>query len=314
MTSTVFVDQQTAIMAAWLNDVNGMTYVTVPALSTSVAALGISVAGKLTTANNLSELAASAATARANIGAQAAGSYALSGVNTDITSLASPALAAATATTQSRADSSTKVATTAMVQSVGIHTSGLIAYSASSNASSADAGKVAYLNAATAQIITLPSTASMLQNDILSYTNINGTGSWTIVGNGTNLIFAFGASGVSSIILSPGDSVQLITDGTNWMQVTGSKSIGVGQVYKTFSASLATVYTNTSGKPYDVMITLGVTGTPVHTITIDGIVRASQTLNSSGLNAMSYQFTVPHLSTWRVDNTSATITYCSTLS
>ena len=41
--------------------------------------------------------------------------FALKGVNTDITSLASPALGAATATTQSFSDNTTKVATTAFV-------------------------------------------------------------------------------------------------------------------------------------------------------------------------------------------------------
>jgi hypothetical protein len=44
---------------------------------------------------------------------------AASGANTDITSLASPALASATATTQTAGDNSTKVATTAWVQSEG---------------------------------------------------------------------------------------------------------------------------------------------------------------------------------------------------
>jgi len=46
----------------------------------------------------------------------ASGTYALPGANADITSLASPAIAAATATTQAASDSSTKVATTAFVR------------------------------------------------------------------------------------------------------------------------------------------------------------------------------------------------------
>jgi len=53
--------------------------------------------------------AADAATARATLGA------AKSGANTDITSLSSPALGSATATTQTAGDNSTKVATTAYV-------------------------------------------------------------------------------------------------------------------------------------------------------------------------------------------------------
>lgn len=58
-----------------------------------------------------------AADARTTLGAQVAGSYAAAGANTDITSLASPAIAAATATTQVATDNSTKVATTAHVKS-----------------------------------------------------------------------------------------------------------------------------------------------------------------------------------------------------
>lgn len=58
--------------------------------------------------NNLSDVG-NAATSRTNLGAAA------SGTNTDITSLNSPALGSATATTQSAADNTTKVSTTAFV-------------------------------------------------------------------------------------------------------------------------------------------------------------------------------------------------------
>ena len=64
--------------------------------------------GDMIAANDLSEVTPAAA--RAHLGA------AKSGANTDITSLASPELVQATATTQAAGDSSTKVATTAMVQ------------------------------------------------------------------------------------------------------------------------------------------------------------------------------------------------------
>jgi hypothetical protein len=86
MSSTTFVDGATTILASWLNDVNLSTYTTVPTLNTNLTALTTTVAGK-----------------------------AASGVNTDITSLNSPAIANATATTQTPGDNSTKVATTAFV-------------------------------------------------------------------------------------------------------------------------------------------------------------------------------------------------------
>lgn len=68
--------------------------------------------------------ASTAAAARTALGAAASGALASSGItgaaasgaNSDITSLASPAIAAATATTQAATDSTTKVATTAFVR------------------------------------------------------------------------------------------------------------------------------------------------------------------------------------------------------
>jgi hypothetical protein len=85
MTSKVF-SSGTVIDSAWLNDTNTSVYTTVPGLSTSLGTLTTTVAGK-----------------------------AAAGANTDITSLASPALAGATATTQTAGNNTTKVATTAFV-------------------------------------------------------------------------------------------------------------------------------------------------------------------------------------------------------
>ncbi len=86
MADTTFIDGATTVVAAWLNDVNDVTYTTVPALSTTVSTHTTQIATK-----------------------------AASGANTDITSLSAPALGAATATTQSPGDNTTKVATTAFV-------------------------------------------------------------------------------------------------------------------------------------------------------------------------------------------------------
>ena len=88
MASTTFVDGTTPVIASWLNDVNTSAYTTVPTLSTTVGNHTTQIAGK-----------------------------AAAGVNSDITSLASPAIGSATATTQTNGDNSTKVATTAFVSS-----------------------------------------------------------------------------------------------------------------------------------------------------------------------------------------------------
>jgi hypothetical protein len=71
-------------------------------LNAMIAQVSVFMGGHLADAN--------AAAARTTLGAAA------SGANSDITSLSNPAIAAATATTATAADSSTKVATTAFVQ------------------------------------------------------------------------------------------------------------------------------------------------------------------------------------------------------
>lgn len=155
MSNTTFVENETIIHADWCNDVNDTVYdilgngTIVPTtkaiartnlgIGTSDTPLFASVdigatdttlsrasAGNLNVEGNLIYRAggtdvpvldggtgsSTAGGARTNLGAAA------SGANTDITSLSAPALGAATATTQSSTDSSTKVATTAFVQSV----------------------------------------------------------------------------------------------------------------------------------------------------------------------------------------------------
>lgn len=118
MASTTFVDKLTVINTPWLNDVNNLVWGVFSGATSAASAriaLGVSQTGTDTTyafrANNGSDFA-SPSTVRTNIGAAA------SGANTDITSLASPALSSATATTQAPADNTTKVATTAFVTAV----------------------------------------------------------------------------------------------------------------------------------------------------------------------------------------------------
>jgi len=97
MTTTVY-SNGTLIVPAWLNDVDAATYVKLANVTTISAAAGTVLDD------------ASVGAMRTTLGAAA------SGVNTDITSLNSPAIAAATATTQAAATSNTTVATTAFVQ------------------------------------------------------------------------------------------------------------------------------------------------------------------------------------------------------
>jgi hypothetical protein len=89
MPSTTFVDNFTVITAQWLNEVNTLVW-------------------------GVFNGATTAAAARASINAAQAGA------NTDITSLNSPNIGAATATTPSSGDNSTRVATTAFVATASV--------------------------------------------------------------------------------------------------------------------------------------------------------------------------------------------------
>lgn len=94
-----------------------------------------------------------AATARSNLGAAA------SGANTDITSLNSPSLGSATATTQTSGDATTKVATTAFVdplRDISANSQG-----ASYTLALTDRGKSIDFTGAAAQTITIPANASV---------------------------------------------------------------------------------------------------------------------------------------------------------
>jgi hypothetical protein len=90
MTTTTFVDQQTVIVAAWLNDVNTATYTTIPGITATLAtkaAIGantdITSLGGLTTPLSQGQGGTGSATsagARSNLGAAASGLATASGL------------------------------------------------------------------------------------------------------------------------------------------------------------------------------------------------------------------------------------------
>lgn len=99
---------------------------------------------------------------------------------------------------------------------------GIVTYTASGTASASDVGKLTYLNAATAQTLTLPAVASCPIGTVLSYVNIIGLGTWTIQRGGSALIFGMGGNSLTSIQLTPQSSIQFTNDGTNWVQISAS--------------------------------------------------------------------------------------------
>lgn len=105
MGSTTF-NTGTIITKEWLQDINDFVYNFTSGTTTALDVANVP-------AGNLSATNIQDAINELDLEKQPVGSYAASGVNSDITSLASPAIGSATATTQTAGDNSTKVATTA---------------------------------------------------------------------------------------------------------------------------------------------------------------------------------------------------------
>jgi hypothetical protein len=202
---------------------------------------------------------------------------AASGTNTDITSLASPNINAATATTQAATDSSTKVATTAMVQSVGIHSAGYGAYAGTATLTAADIGRACYYASGTAGTLTLPTAPAT--GSIVSISN-RATGICTVARGGTALISNQGVDS-TSITLGNGESVVLVYDSANWQQLSSSGFSlgGPAQTWQNVTGSrvAGTTYTNSTGRPISVSLTT--TGTAT-SILVNG-----STVQSSGSGA-----------------------------
>lgn len=128
-----------------------------------------------------------------------------------------------------------------------------------------------------------------------------GTGTITInVPSGG--IYANGVSALSSLVLTQGQSITLMFDGSNYLQSSYSvQSVGIGQTWQDVTASRAsgTIYTNTTGKPIAVMIsgTTTASGQGVSSFTVNGTTifngNTSTQASASAFKSGSGAFIVP---------------------
>jgi hypothetical protein len=232
---------------------------------------------------------------------------AASGANNDITSLASPAIAGATATTQAAGDNSTKVATTAWAKAYGglIGSQSPTAYSASGTVTSTDLGKPTYANVATPITLTLPVGAA---GNVFVFSSL-GTGLVTLARSGTQLFYAQGIPAATSLLVGTGDTVCLVSDGGNWIQVLGSSQLGVGQTWQVRAgAAFATTYTNSTGKPITVSVynTSAAGGNNWWTATVGGVASVISCSSAAAAAPISITFIVPVGATYSLANTSGT--------
>lgn len=136
--------------------------------------------------------------------------------------------ATGTASTPAQFDNSTKVATTAFVKTAQGNLAGLNAYNASATLPLSDIGKlVAYYGSTAAQTLTLPAVATVPAG--YGYTLVNqSTKDVTIKGNAAETInyniAQAGQGNGNTIVMSPGDSIEISSNGADKWNVIGFTS------------------------------------------------------------------------------------------
>ena len=138
-----------------------------------------------------------------------------------------------TATTQTAGNNTTRLATTAFVQTVA---------AALGTMSTQDSTTVAITGG------TITGITDLTVAD-------GGTGASTHTAN--SVLIGEGTSAISSVAPSTSGNV-LTSDGTNWASAVPDPSLGVGQTWQNVKASraLSTTYTNSTGSPIEVSVAI----------------------------------------------------------
>lgn len=134
-------------------------------------------------------------------------------------------------------------------------TSGVQQYTGTTALTSADFGRIAYYNSASAGNLTLPSPTGN-SGKLIAISNIIGAGVATILRNSADVIYAQGLNSQTSIPLNPGESIILTTDGTNWIQVAYStnptKTRPSTAAWQNLTFAFGSTYQNT--KTYEIVV------------------------------------------------------------
>jgi hypothetical protein len=128
--------------------------------------------------------------------------------------------------------------------------------------------------------------------------NSGGTGKNTLALN--NVLLGNGTAAVKEV--APGASGNVLkSDGTTWVSGTISAGIGDGQTWQDVTASrvLGTSYTNSSGKPIQVVVTTAAGVTSNMTAVVNGVTIMNPATNTAGVRLM-VNFIVPNGVTYSV--------------
>jgi len=239
---------------------------------------------------------ATAALMRADIGA------AVSGSNGDITSLSAvttiggnPAFTGLpTTTTPSATDNSSRIASTQMVQSVGLHSAGYTAFTASATLTTADFGRACYYASASAGTLTLPNNPPA--GIVITVVNLS-TVVCTLARSGGATICGPFTSYATTIDLWQGDSLELCFDGTNWQTIASSGFIQ-GWNPPVFYAAPdrkvdGTVYTNSARRERFVKVVVTLAAGQAASMTVDGGVIDRVGNNSPSATPLCLSYPVP---------------------
>jgi len=187
----------------------------------------------------------------------------------------------AIAPTPTAGDNSTKIATTAFVQT-----------------------KVGTLGTMSTQNATAVAITGGTITGITDLTVADGgTGASSITAN--SVVLGNGTSALSGNLVAPSTSGNILTsNGTTWTSATPAGGLGVSQTWQnvTSSRALATTYTNNTGKPIQVAISAG-NGTSSNTMTVTcnslAILTAKVVYSAEGGN-VPFTFIVPNLGTYSI--------------
>jgi hypothetical protein len=135
-----------------------------------------------------------------------------------------------------------------------------------------------------------------------------GTGASTITAN--SVILGNGASALSGNLVAPGTSGNVLTsNGTTWTSATPAGGIGIGQTWQDVGGSraLGTTYTNSTGKPIMVAVSLQVNGAfNFSSATVGGVTVAQfGSSDSQNTDRNTVSFIVPDSTTYSITGAGA---------
>ena len=138
-------------------------------------------------------------------------------------------------------------------------------YNATTTLTASDFGRLVTSNTGTATTLTLPSVSGNA-GKIISISNLN-TGIVTVQRAGTAAIFGYGQNAATSIILTNGQTCQLMTDGANWKAITNGAAGKILQVVANYPSTGA-VYSQSVSSYTEISTAYRTSITPLSTNSI----------------------------------------------